>query len=79
MKKNDLAIVIVATIFSAIVSLGASRFLFNSSGRQQTVEVVPRISASFPTTLDKTYFNDNSIDPTQFIQIGNNTNPNPFK
>lgn len=78
MKKNDLAILVAAIIFSAIVSVAASRLLFSSSGRQQTVEVVPTISANFPSQLDKAYFNSNSIDPTQIIQIGNSANPNPF-
>lgn len=44
---------------------------------QQQVEVVPTITSDFPAP-DKQYFNSDSIDPTQLIQIGSNTNPAPF-
>lgn len=78
MKQKDVALIIVIAFVSAIVSLVASRLLFASpQNRQQQVQVVPAITASFPSP-DSRYFNSSSIDPTQLIQIGNNNNTNPF-
>jgi len=78
MKQKDVALIIVIAAVSAIVSLVVSRLLFTSpANRQQKVEVVPAITADF-SMPDSRYFNSNSIDPTQLIQIGNNNNTNPF-
>lgn len=78
MKQKDIALIIVITFVSAIISLVVSQLLFASpQNRQQSVQVVPAITANFPSP-DSRYFNNNSIDPTQLIQIGNNNNTNPF-
>lgn len=77
MKKNDLAILISAIILSAIISILISKFVFPTNNRQQQVDIVPPISSRFPK-LDPSYFNSKSIDPTQFIVIGNSANPSPF-
>lgn len=78
MKQKDLPIIIVVVFISAVLSFFLSRFLFaSSSSRQQKVDVVQSISASFPTP-DTAYFNTGSVDPTQLIQVGTNNNTNPF-
>jgi len=78
MKQKDVALIIVIVFISAVVSLVVSRLLFASpQSQQQEVQVVPAITANFPSP-DGRYFNNNSIDPTQLIQIGNNNNTNPF-
>jgi hypothetical protein len=78
MKQKDIALVIVIVCISAVASFVVSRLVFVSpANRQQQVDVVQAINDSFPTP-DSRYFNSNSIDPTQLIQIGNTTNPNPF-
>jgi hypothetical protein len=77
MKQKDVALVILIAFVSAVLSLVLSRILFTSSQNQQEAQVVPVITASFPSP-DSRYFNNNSIDPTQLIQIGNNNNQNPF-
>lgn len=78
MKQKDVAFIIVIVFISAVVSLVVSRLLFSApQSQQQQAEVVPAITANFPTP-DSRYFNSNSIDPTQLIQIGNNNNTNPF-
>lgn len=78
MKQKDLTLLIVVVFFSAVISLVVSHFIFASpANRQQQVDVVQPISSSFPQP-DPRYFNSNSVDPTQLIQIGNTTNPNPF-
>lgn len=78
MKQKDLTVIIVIVFISAVLSFVASRALFaSSSSRQQQVDIVPSISATFPTP-DATYFNNSAVDPTQLIQVGTNNNTNPF-
>ncbi len=78
MKQKDILLIIIVIFVSTIISMVVSKiFISAPKNRQQTVEVVPVISAKFDTP-DKTYFNDKSIDATLLITIGNNTNPQPF-
>ncbi|MGF7228511.1 MAG: hypothetical protein ACQR33_00815 [Candidatus Saccharibacteria bacterium] len=78
MKQKDIALIIIIVFISGIASFFISNLLFASpSNRQQKVEVVEAITPDFPTPSSK-YFNNQSIDPTQLIQIGNSTNPDPF-
>lgn len=78
MKQKDIMLIIVVAFISAVISITASKILISpAKNRQQKVEVVEPISASF-NQPDKKYFNDQSVDPTQLITIGNNTNPQPF-
>lgn len=78
MKQKDVALIIVITFISAVVSLVISQLVFAPpQNRQQAVQVVPAITANFPSP-DSRYFNSQSIDPTQLIQIGNNNNTDPF-
>ena len=78
MKKKDLAIIIasvvVATIFSYLI---CSKFITTSSTRQQKVEVVKPISSDFKLP-DQAIFNAGAVNPTKVIQIGPNTNNQPF-
>jgi hypothetical protein len=78
MKQKDIALIIIIVFISGVVSFFVSNLLFASPDkRDQKVEKVEPITADFPTP-DQKYFNENSIDPTQLIQIGESTNPNPF-
>jgi hypothetical protein len=78
MKEKDLPIIIIIVFVSAIASFFLSRTIFaSSSSRQQQVDIVQSISSTFPTP-DPAYFNNNAVDPTQLIQVGNNNNTNPF-
>jgi hypothetical protein len=78
MKQKDVALIIIIVFVSGVVSFFASNFFFASpKNRQQKVEVVEPITSNFPTP-DSQYFNKNSVNPTQLIQIGDSTNPNPF-
>jgi len=78
MKSKDLLTIVVVVIVSAAISLFVSSKVFSTPAqRQQQVEVIPQISSDFPTP-DSKYFNPQSIDPTQTIQIGPNNNTNPF-
>ena len=78
MKQKDVALIIVIAALSGIVSFVASGYVFGKpADRQQKAEVVDVISSDFSLPSSK-YFNVNSVDPTQLIQIGNSNNPNPF-
>lgn len=78
MKQKDIALIIVIAAVSAVLSFVVSGMIFNKpANRHQTTQVVDVITSDFPPPSTK-YFNSNSIDPTQLIQIGNSSNPNPF-
>lgn len=78
MKQKDIALIILIGGVSAAISFAASHFLFAKPGdRQQQAAVVQPITTDF-ITPDKTFFNGNSIDPAQLIEVGGTNNPNPF-
>lgn len=78
MKKNDIAIIAAIAIFAIVVSALVSKFIFTpDSNRNQQAQVVQSISTDFQKP-DERVFNENALNPTQLIQIGNNTNSNPF-
>lgn len=78
MKQKDLALIILITAIAGLASFFISKMVFASaSARTQKAEVVDAISTQFTLPSSK-YFNANSIDPTQLIQIGGNPNTNPF-
>lgn len=79
MKQKDIALIIIIAAISGLASFFVSRLIFvSANNRQQKVEVVDTITADFPIPSSK-YFNNNSIDPAQVIQVGNSNNSNPFK
>lgn len=78
MKQKDWALIIVVVFVSVVLSIVVSKVLIAPpKNRQQKVEVVDPITDKFPLP-DKTYFNQNSVDPTQLIKIGDTTNATPF-
>lgn len=78
MKQKDVALIILVAAISALISFFASKAVFAGAGnRQQRAEKVDAITTQFIRPSSK-YFNSNSIDPTQLIQIGNTNNTNPF-
>lgn len=78
MKQKDIALILVIVIISGLISFLASRWIFaKPADRQQKAEVVDVITSDF-TEPNSKYFNANAFNPTQLIQIGNSTNPNPF-
>jgi len=79
MKQKDIFTIVVIVIVSAVFSFVLSNFLISTpKNRQQKVEVVDPIGSEF-IRPDTKYFNDQSINPTQKIQIGDSTNTKPFK
>ena len=78
MKQKDIALIVVIIFVSIILSLFISKAIFaKPSSRQQAVEVVQPLTASFPTKTNSQYF-QGGFDPTQLIQIAPNNNSNPF-
>jgi hypothetical protein len=78
MKNKDIALIIVIVAISALFSYFVSKAIFSSpKNRQQTVEVVQPIYSEFQQP-DTAYFNKTAFDPTKPIDVGQNTNTNPF-
>lgn len=78
MKQKDIALILVVMIFSGMLSFFAARFLFATpADRIVKAEVVDPITSDF-NRPDNKYFNDTSINPTQLIRIGDNSNVTPF-
>lgn len=75
-KRNDLYVLIVTVILAVVLSSIVSRFIFTIDKSKTKVEVVKPINSDFPLPPD-TYFNTNSLNPTQQIKIGD-SNPKPF-
>lgn len=78
MKQKDILTLVVIAIVSGVISLVLSNFLFGSSEkRSQDVETIDAITADFSKPSEK-YFNSQSVNPAQPVEIGTSTNPNPF-
>lgn len=79
MKQKDIAIIIAVVFVSGVLSFFISNALFASPKNLQTkVEVVDPITADFPEP-DNRYFNNESVNPTQTITIGDGQNQQPFQ
>lgn len=79
MKQKDLGLLAGVLVLSVIISLIIASAVFGGAGaHNQQAAVVDRITPDFPVSqVSPKYFNSQSIDPLQLIQIGN-PNPNPF-
>jgi mannitol-specific phosphotransferase system IIBC component len=78
MKQKDVALILVVIFFAAVVSLVVTKTIFvPDKHKQLQAEVVEPIKSEFREP-DKTVFNENAINPTQLIQIGDNNNTTPF-
>ncbi len=77
MKQKDTMVIIAVVIFAGIFSLLISNVLFKTNKRDLKAETAQAISTEFKQP-DKSVFNDQAINPTKLIQIGDSTNPQPF-
>lgn len=78
MKQKDIALILVVAIVAAVFSIVLTQAVFVSKDKKEmTAEVVEPINSSF-NEPDPEVFNENAINPTQLIQIGDTNNPNPF-
>lgn len=79
MKQKDIALILVVIIVSGFTSFIVSKKIFSTDqDRSVEVKTVEVISTEF-TEPDKKYFNDQSINPTQTIIIGDNQAPSPVQ
>ena len=78
MKRKDImmivVVVLIAAIFSSVVS---GMFITTPEDREQTVEVSSPITSELQRP-PADYFNQEAINPTQTIQIGDDSNKQPF-
>lgn len=80
MKQKDYAVIIASAGISVILAFFLANTLIGSpKNRQAEVKILDPISSNFPIpTDDDKYFNAQSINPTQPVQIGPNNNQQPF-
>lgn len=80
MKPNDRNTIIVVTLISAFAAFFLAKLLIgNPADKQVKVEVVPVISAEFKRPVSGSIFNDQAVNPTQLIKIGESNNTKPFQ
>lgn len=79
MKKKDITLLIVIVLISAVFSYFISGFFIGSPDTEpQRAEVVEAITNDF-TSPSNQFFNEESINPTQLIRIGDDEgNVTPF-
>lgn len=75
MKRKDLTIIIAVAVIAGLFSFVISSLLFGGEKAYnlKAPQVEP-ISTEFTSPSSK-YFNDNAINPTVDIEIGDTTNP----
>jgi hypothetical protein len=78
MKQKDIAVIAITVFISGIFAyVICGSFIFTRKDQQQKVEVVTAIDSNF-SLPDKTIFNSDAINPTKLIEIGPNSNNQPF-
>lgn len=77
-KQNDIALIILISSLALVASWFVAGSLINTpENRSQEVEVIRPIASEF--TLPPTaVFNDDAINPTESIRIGENDKEKPF-
>ena len=77
-KQSDIAMIILVAIISLIAAYFIGGALINSpESRKTEVEIAVPFSATFPEPSKK-IFNENSINPTEKIKIGETNQNEPF-
>ena len=78
MKKNDVAVIVLIVILSAVVAYFVSSALIGTPENDPVqVEVVTPIAENFETP-DSRIFNEKAIDPTVEIKGGSEDSQQPF-
>lgn len=79
LKSKDLQIIFIVAVISLVASVLLSGVLFSTpEDRSQKVETAEAINTNFDRP-GSVYFNKNSFNPAQEIQIGRDPNSNPFQ
>lgn len=78
MKQKDIIAIVLCVVMSAVFSFViCSKVIFTSADKLQKAEVVAPITSDFKLP-DSKVFNDQAVNPTKQIEIGPNTNNQPF-
>jgi hypothetical protein len=78
MKQKDIALIIMICFVAGIFSFIVSSLVFGgSTNKNQQAEVVDKVTTEFPQPSAR-YFNQEALNPTQTITIGDQNNQNPF-
>lgn len=78
MKKNDFALIILIVSISLVVSFFLAQAIIGSPDNDPVeVEVVTPIEGSFRAP-DEKVFNEDAINPSENIQIGDSKTDQPF-
>jgi hypothetical protein len=78
MKSKDIALIAVIAVISGVISILLSNMLFTSPDSRSTqVEVVTPLQSEFVRPPSQ-FYNSESINPTQTIQISPGQNPKPI-
>lgn len=79
MKQSDIALIILIAAISLVASYLVGGKIVNSPDHRSTaVEIAIPISPDFPEPSKK-IFNDNPINPTENIKIGDANKDKPFE
>jgi hypothetical protein len=77
--KKEAGVIFIVAVFSAVLSIILSGIFFSTpEDRTQKVEVVSPITTTFQDP-GSVYFNSNSVNPVQNIQIGTEPNSKPLE
>ena len=77
-KQKDIILIAIVIIFAGVVSVLISNFFFApDTGKNLKAEIVERITSDFQPP-DPEVFNNDAINPTQLIEIGDSNNTQPF-
>lgn len=78
-KQTDIAMIIIVTAVSLVAAYFIGGAIINTpESRGTQVEVAIPINPEFPEP-DPRVFNDNSINPTERIEIGDSNTDKPFQ
>ncbi len=77
-KSKDLSVILVSVGIASLLALFLSGAIFKTDNVKTSVEIVEPISSEFPA-LPETVFNQNSLNPTREITIGEGNQPTPFE
>lgn len=77
-KQKDIVLIAIVVIFAGVVSVLVSNFFFTpDASKSLNAEIVDPITANFQQPDPRT-FNNDAINPTQLIEIGDSNNNQPF-
>ena len=77
LRQKDYIPLAIALFAAILLSIISDKYFFSRPSAGTEVDVVPVIHTVFPKPPSQ-YFNSQSIDPTQLINISQNNSQQPF-